>query len=102
MKYKTATEQLVRSYENSVAWGDGDHEDALHEAVRVAFPGIGDDGRAELYARIAEAWEGYRNGMVPRKMWIGSIVNQFMSARVAKATTGLTVRSNVTKEQDDE
>lgn len=102
MKYKTATEQLVRSYENSVAWGDGDHEDALHEAVRVAFPGIGDDGRAELYARIAEAWEGYRNGMVPRKMWIGSIVNQFMSERVAKATAGLTVRSNVQKEEAGE
>lgn len=102
MKYKTATEQLVRSYENSVAWGDGDHEDALHEAVRVAFPGIGDDGRAELYARIADAWEGYRNGTVPRKMWIGSIVNQFMSERVAKATAGLTVHNNVKKEKADE
>ena len=102
MKYKTATEQLVRSYENSVAWGDGDHEDALHEAVRVAFPGIGDDGRAELYARIADAWEGYRNGMVPRKMWIGSIVNQLMSERVAKASAGLTVRSNVPKEKAGE
>lgn len=102
MKYTTATEQLVRSYENAVAWGDGDHEEALHEAVRVAFPGIGDDGRAELYARIADAWEGYRNGMVPRKMWIGSIVNQFMSERVAKATAGLTVRSNATKEKAGE
>ena len=102
MKYKTATEQLVRSYENSVAWGDGDHEDALHEAVRVAFPGIGDGGRAELYARIADEWEGYRNGMVPRKMWIGIHVNQFMSERVAKATSGLTVRNNVTKEKADE
>lgn len=102
MKYKTATEQLIRSYENSVAWGDGDHEDALHEAVRVAFPGIGDDGRAELYTQIAEAWEGYRNGMVPRKLWIGSIVNQFMSARVASATSGLTVRNNVKPEAASE
>lgn len=102
MKYKTATEQLIRSYENSVAWGEGDHEESLQEAVHVAFPGIGDDGRAELYARIADAWEGYRNGMVPRKMWIGSIVNQFMSERVAKATAGLTVRSNVQKEKAGE
>lgn len=102
MKYKTATEQLVRSYENSVAWGEEDHEGALHEAVRVAFPGIGADGLAELYARIADAWEGYRNGMVPRKMWIGSIVNQFMSERVAKAASGLTVRSNVPKEATSE
>lgn len=102
MKYKTATEQLIRSYENTVAWGDGDHEEALHDAVRVAFPGIGDDGRAELYTQIADAWEGYRDGMVPRKLWIGSIVNQFMSTRVASAASGLTVRSNVPKEKADE
>lgn len=102
MKYKTATEQLIRSYENSVAWGEGDHEDALHEAVRVAFPGIGDDGRAELYARIADAWEGYRSGMVPRKLWIGQIVNQFMSERVAKTTSGLTVRNNAKQEAASE
>lgn len=102
MKYKTATDQLVRSYEGSIAWGEGDHEEALHEAVRVAFPGIGEEGQAELYARIEEAWEEYRGAMVPRSLWVGSIVNQFMADRVAQTTSGLTVRSNVQKERASE
>ena len=102
MNYKSNTQRLIQSYEGTVAWGEGDHEEALQDAVNTAFPGLNDEGKAELYARIADAWEGYRNGMVPRKMWIGSIVNQFMSERVAKATAGLTVRSNVPKEKAGE
>lgn len=95
MNYQQNTKRLVQSYENAVAWGNGDHEEALHEAVRTAFPGIGEDGQAELYTQIAEAWEGYRTALVPRQMWIGQIVVSFMSNRTSNAVAGLTVSSNV-------
>jgi hypothetical protein len=95
MNYQQSTKRLVQSYENAVAWGNGDHEEALHESVRTAFPGIGEDGQAELYTQIAEAWEGYRTALIPRKMWIGQIVVSFMSNRTSAAVGGLTVSNNV-------
>ena len=95
MNYQQNTKRLVQSYENAVAWGNGDHEEALHEAVRTAFPGIGEDGQAELYTQIAEAWEGCRCQPVPRKLWIGQLVVRFMSSRTSAAVSGLTVRTNV-------
>lgn len=99
MNYKSNTQRLIQSYENAVAWGNGDHEEALQDAVNTAFPGLNDEGKAELYARIADAWEGYRTGMVPRKLWIGQIVTDFMSGRIASTVGGLTVRNNLpTKE----
>lgn len=102
MKYKAQVQRLVQSYEAKVAWGGGDHEEALHDAVAAAFPGIGDDGQAELYTRIEEQWEGYRNGMVPRKLWIGVIVNDFMSGRVCEAVSGLKVCNNIPVKPDAE
>lgn len=101
MNYQNNTKRLIQSYEGAVAWGGADHEESLQEAVNVAFSGLNDEGRAELYARIAEAWEGYRDGMVPRKLWIGQIITNFMSGRIASATTGLTVRNNLKKEEPD-
>jgi hypothetical protein len=95
MNYQKQTQRLIQSYEGAVAWGNGDHEEALQEAVRAAFPGIGEGGQAELYAQIAEAWEGYRTAMIPRKLWIGQIVVAFMSGRTSVAVGGLTVRNNV-------
>lgn len=95
MNYQNNTKALVQSYENAVAWGNADHGEALHEAVRAAFPGIGEDGQAELYTQIADAWEGYRTALIPRKLWIGQIVVTFMSNRTSQAVAGLTVRNNV-------
>ena len=95
MNYERNTKALIQSYEAAVAWGNADHEEALHEAVRVGFPGIGEDGQAELYARIADAWEGYRTALIPRKLWIGQIVVSFMSGRTCNAVSGLKVRTNV-------
>ena len=97
MNYQQNTKRLVQSYESVAAWGNGDHEEALHEAVRTAFPGIGEDGQAELYTQIAEAWEGYRTALIPRKLWIGQIVVAFMSGRTSSAVSGLTVRNNMPK-----
>ena len=97
MNYQNNTKRLIQSYESAVAWGNGDHEEALQEAVKAAFPGIGDDGQAELYAQIAEAWEGYRTALVPRKLWIGQIVTAFMSGRASAASCGLIVHNNLPK-----
>ena len=95
MNYERNTQALIHSYEAAVAWGNADHEEALHEAVRVGFPGIGEEGQAELYARIADAWEGYRTALVPRKLWIGQIVVSFMAGRTSSAVSGLKVQTNV-------
>jgi hypothetical protein len=101
MNYQKQTQRLIQSYENAVAWWcDADHGEALHEAVRTAFPGIGEDGQAELYTQIAEAWEGYRTAMIPRKLWIGQIVVSFMSNRTSVAVGGLTVSNNVPTKSD--
>jgi hypothetical protein len=94
MNYQSNTKRLVQSYESAVAWGNADHEEALQEAVKAAFPGLGDDGQAELYTRIAEAWEGYRTALIPRKLWIGTIVVNFMSGRTSSAVSGLKVFDN--------
>jgi hypothetical protein len=91
MLYKTQTNMLIRSYENAVAWGNGDHEEALQNAVKGAFPNMPDEDQAELYTRIAEAWEGYRGSMAPRRLWIGTIINSFMGQRVARSSAGLKV-----------
>lgn len=93
MNFQAQTQRLIQSYEGRVAWGGGDHEEALQDAVNAAFPGLQEDGQAELYTQIAEAWEGYRDGMVPRKLWIGQLVNSFMSARTSAAVSGLKVVS---------
>lgn len=95
MMYKPQVDRLVRSYENTVAWGNGDHEEALHEAIKTAFPGLNEEGQAELYTRIEEAWEEYRTKLAPRRLWIGSIVNKFMSGRVSDAVRGLKIKTNV-------
>lgn len=91
MLYKNQTAMLIKSYENAVAWGDGDHEEALQNAVKAAFPNLPDEGQAELYTRIADEWEGYRESLAPRKLWIGGIVNKFFGERVAKTNSELKV-----------
>lgn len=97
MNYKGNVQRLIQSYESQVAWGDADHEDALHNAINVAFESLPDEGKAELYAQIADAWENYRDGYVPRRLWIGTIVTNFMSARTSDAAAGLTVIDNLPK-----
>ena len=94
MNYQSNTKRLVQSYEASVAWGNADHGEALQEAVKAAFPGLDDEGQAELYTRIAEAWEEYRTALIPRKLWIGTIVSNFMSGRTSSAVGGLKVFDN--------
>ncbi len=84
MMYKNQTAMLIKSYENAVAWGGGDHEEALQEAVKAGFPNLPEDAQAELYTQIAEQWEGYRESLAPRKLWIGGVVNSFMSDRIAQ------------------
>lgn len=91
MLYKTQTALLIKSYENSVAWGNADHEESLHNAINGAFPHLPDEAKAELFVQIEEQWESYRESLAPRKLWIGNIVNNFMSARIAKTNTGLKV-----------
>lgn len=98
MNYKQNTERLVRSYENAVAFGGAEHEPSLQDAIKAAFTGLSDEGQAELYARIADAWESYRSGFVPRKLWIGQIVSAFMADRMSTATSGLKVHDNMPKE----
>lgn len=98
MNYKQNTQRLIQSYENAVAFGGAEHEPSLQEAIKAAFPGLNDEGQAELYARIADSWEDNRSGFAPRKLWIGQIVSAFMSERVGTATSGLKVYDNVPKE----
>lgn len=97
MNYKQNTQRLIQSYENAVAFGGAEHEPSLQEAIKAAFPGLPDEGQAELYARIADAWEGNRSGYAPRKLWIGQIVSDFMADRVSTATSGLKVHDNMPK-----
>lgn len=94
MLYKNQTAMLIKSYENAVAWGNGDHEEALQEAVKSAFPNLPEDAQAELYTRIEEQWESYRESLAPRKLWIGNIVNQFFGSRVSESISGLKVNGN--------
>ncbi|QEG09633.1 hypothetical protein CPT_Pagan_030 [Xanthomonas phage Pagan] len=90
MLYKNQTAMLIKSYENTVAWGESaDHEEALQNAVKAGFPNLPEEDQAELYTRIADAWEGYRGSLAPRKLWIGTIVNQFMSSRIARFNAAL-------------
>lgn len=86
-----AVELLVKSYHNAVAWGRGDHEEALQNAVNAAYPRWPEEQRAELYTRIAESWEEYRSGLVPRTLWIGQIVRKLEGERVQQAVRGLKV-----------
>lgn len=102
MLYKPQVQRLIQSYENKVAWGGQDHEASLQDAINTAFSGLNNEGKAELYARIADAWEGYRDGMVPRKLWIGQIVNEFMSGRAASASSELKVFTNVGGKTDEQ
>lgn len=95
MLYKQQTQRLIQSYEGKVAWGSGDHEEALHEAIATAFAGVNEEGQAELYARIADAWDSHRDGMCPRKLWIGQIVNEFMSQRAGESAGSLVVHRNL-------
>lgn len=101
MNYKPQVQRLVQSYEAAVAWGKGDHEESLQNAVKAAFPGLNDEGQAELYTRLVEAWEYYRSGFVPRRLWIGTVVNEFMSGRVANAVLGLKIRTNIPEKKND-
>lgn len=95
MKYQSATERLIRSYEGAVAWGENtDRQAAMQEAVKAAFPGIPEDHQAELYTRIEEKWEEYKDGFVPRKVWIGQVVRDYMSEVAAKAFADVTVSTH--------
>lgn len=93
MMYKNQTAMLIRSYENAVAWGGADHEESLQEAVKAAFPQLPEEAQAELYTRIEEQWEGYRESLAPRKLWIGTVVNQFMSDRTAAYNKSMAVKN---------
>lgn len=95
MNYKQNTKRLIQSYEGAVAFGGAEHEPSLQEAIKAAFPMLADEAQAELYARIADAWEDNRTGFAPRTMWIGQIVSDFMSQRVGEATSGLVVHDNM-------
>jgi hypothetical protein len=99
MNFKSQTQRLIQSYEGKVAWGDGDHDEALQDAVKAAFPNLQEDGQAELYTQIAEAWEGYRDGMVPRRLWIGTLINRFMSNRSGSAAGELKIFTNIPKKE---
>ncbi|UUR56198.1 hypothetical protein pXoo2106_25 [Xanthomonas phage pXoo2106] len=89
MMYKNQTAMLIKSYENAVAWGGGDHGEALQAAVKSAFPNLPEEGQAELYTRIEEQWEGYRESLAPRNLWIGSVINSFMCDRIARYNRSL-------------
>lgn len=95
MNYKLQVQRLIQSYEGAVAWGNADEEEALIEAIKGAFPDLQEDGKAELFARLRDAWPNYKDGMVPRKLWIGQVVNEFMLGRIGKAAGELKVRTNV-------
>lgn len=78
--HATKIDCLIRSYESQVAWGGVDQDEALHVAINTAFSGSNDEVKAELFARIREGFDTYAGALVPRKVWVSSIVNQYMSS----------------------
>ncbi|QGH45056.1 hypothetical protein [Bacteriophage Titan-X] len=91
---KSKTALLVKSYHNSVAFGGRDHEESLHDAINGAFHDWPEEARAELFTRIAEAWEGFRGKLVSREFWIGEIVRKLNSERTAANVKALREKNN--------
>lgn len=76
----TIVEQLIRSYDNRVAWGKGDGDEALIAAIDTAYPYVSDDERATLFTMLKEGWDSGRGEA--RKLFVKSTIQKWQYARL--------------------
>lgn len=68
-------EQILRSYNNRVAWGKGDGDEALIAAIDTAYPYRSDEDKANLFAMLKEHWSEY--GGEGRKLYVKTTIKQW-------------------------
>lgn len=82
MSHATKLDSFLMSYNNSVAWGKMDRNEAVHRAIDQAFPELKMVEKADLFAKIIEGFEEYdRKRMVSRRMWLGQLIKKWQMER---------------------
>lgn len=76
MRNKNTAERILLSYNNRVAWGKGDADEALIDAINHVYPFRTEEQKADLFSQIMEHWAEYR-GAVPRKLYLSTVLTRW-------------------------